>query len=82
MLVLASAVKKKTSAGKGLQNGGIGHNVSPVTNGTHCSKSALNGQDAEENDGEIQHVNGHTTGDNTGSVHNQVFVMSLVILVI
>ncbi|XP_053492858.1 acyl-CoA-binding domain-containing protein 5A isoform X3 [Ictalurus furcatus] len=60
----ASAVKKKTSAGKGLQNGGIGHNVSPVTNATHCSKSALNGQDTEENDGEIQHVNGHTTDDN------------------
>lgn len=60
---LASALKKKISAGKGLPNGGIGHGVSPVTNGTHCSKSALNGTDAEENDGEVQHVNGHKTGD-------------------
>ncbi|XP_060778525.1 acyl-CoA-binding domain-containing protein 5A isoform X2 [Neoarius graeffei] len=60
----ASALKKKTSEGKGLANGGIGHNVSPLTNGTHCSKSALNGNDTEENDGEIQHVNGHATDDN------------------
>lgn len=65
MLVLAPALKKKSSAGKGLPNGGIGHSVSPMGNGTHCSKSALNGKDSEKNAGEIQHVNGHTAGDST-----------------
>lgn len=63
MLVLASALKKKTSVGKGIPNGGIEHTASPVANGTHCSKSTLNGKDVEENDGEIRHVNGHTKGD-------------------
>ncbi|XP_058246604.1 acyl-CoA-binding domain-containing protein 5A isoform X2 [Hemibagrus wyckioides] len=58
----ASALKKKTSMGKALPNGGIEHTVSPVVNGTHCSKSTLNGKDAEENDGEVRHVNGHTKG--------------------
>lgn len=62
MLVLASALKKTTSAGKGLPNGDIDYNVSHMMNGTHCSKSSLNGKDTEENDGEIQHINGHMTG--------------------
>ncbi|KAK3551700.1 hypothetical protein QTP70_022563 [Hemibagrus guttatus] len=59
----ASSLKKKTSAGKALPNGDIEHDVSPVTNGSHCSKSTLNGKDTEENDGEIRHVNGHTKDD-------------------
>lgn len=60
MLVLASALKKKTSVGIAIPNGGIEHTVA---NGTHCSNSTLNRKDAEENDGEIRHVNGHTKGD-------------------
>ncbi|XP_053351047.1 acyl-CoA-binding domain-containing protein 5A isoform X2 [Clarias gariepinus] len=58
-----SALKKKSSAEKGLANGRIEQKGSPVTNGTPCSKSDLNGKDAEENDGEIRHVNGHATDD-------------------
>ncbi|XP_047667589.1 acyl-CoA-binding domain-containing protein 5A isoform X2 [Tachysurus fulvidraco] len=60
----ASALKKKGRAGKAIPNGSIGHNLSPVTNGTHCSKSTLNGKDTEEDDGEIRHVNGHAKDGN------------------
>ncbi|XP_046703300.1 acyl-CoA-binding domain-containing protein 5A isoform X1 [Silurus meridionalis] len=60
----ATALKKKSSEGKGLPNGATEHNEFPLQNGTHCSKSVLNGKDTEENDGEIQHVNGHKTDDN------------------
>lgn len=63
--VLVTALKKKMLAGKGLPNGGIKHSVSSVVNGSRCSKSTLNGKHTEENDEEIQHMNGRKTGGTT-----------------
>lgn len=74
-LVLGSALKKKMSAGKGLPNGGIEHSVSPMTNGTHCSKSTLNGKHTEANDEELQHVDGHKTGGSTKHLLKEVFII-------
>ncbi|KAL7887678.1 hypothetical protein AOLI_G00053990 [Acnodon oligacanthus] len=75
------APKKKATNGKakGLPNGTIGHKVEIMTNGTHNSRSALNGKHLgeEEEDGVtqetgIQHVNGFTKdGDeDVSSLHH------------
>ncbi|XP_072535414.1 acyl-CoA-binding domain-containing protein 5A isoform X2 [Salminus brasiliensis] len=75
----APATKKKASNGKvkGLPNGSIGHKVDAITNGTHCSKSALNGRHLEETDGVTkdavsQRVNGCSEDDNevASSLHH------------
>ncbi|KAF5894102.1 acyl-CoA-binding domain-containing protein 5 isoform X1 [Clarias magur] len=60
---LQKVLKKKSSVEKGLANGRIEQKGSPVTNGTPCSKSDLNGNEEEENDGEIRHINGRATDD-------------------
>lgn len=72
------APKKRTSNGKGLPNGSIGQKMDPITNGTHSSRSALNGKHVEEIDGVtreavIQRVNGCSEDDiakNSSSLHH------------
>lgn len=66
----APAPKKKTSNGKvkGLPNGSIGQKIDSITNGTHSSRSALNGKHVEKIDGVTkeavtQRVNGCSKDD-------------------
>lgn len=73
---LDPAPKKKASTGKakGLPNGSIGHNTEAMSNGTHCSRSALNGKHSEEEDhdvpeeAEIQRVHPDSKGEALGPV--------------